>query len=94
MALEKNQIRHDKLAYNIRLQNALNIVTKKIDARKYFAESDESFDRVLLDVPCSAEGRIFLDNEKSYGFWTMKNIREKHDLQYELLTGSIEHLKK
>ncbi len=47
------------------------------------------FDRILLDAPCSAEGRILLENEKSYGFWTLENIVKKSEFQYELLTLAI-----
>ena len=51
------------------------------------------FDRILLDAPCSAEGRILLTNEKSYGFWTLENIEAKSVLQYELLTAAVAQLK-
>ena len=83
VALEQNQIRFDKLNYNIRLQGATNIETHKIDARKF--ESNEQFDKILLDAPCSAEGRISLQNEKSFGFWSEENIFQKSQLQTELL---------
>lgn len=51
------------------------------------------FDRILLDAPCSAEGRILIENEKSYGFWTLENIAEKSVLQYELLSLAVDALK-
>lgn len=83
VALEQNQIRFDKLHYNIQLQWATNIETYKIDARKF--ESAALFDKILLDAPCSAEGRISLQNEKSFGFWSEENILKKSQLQTELL---------
>lgn len=55
--------------------------------------TDIEFDRILLDVPCSAEGRISLDNEKTYGFWSLDNIIRKSELQGELLKVSWDHLK-
>ena len=55
--------------------------------------ADIEFDRILLDVLCSAEGRISLDNEKTYGFWSLDNIVKKSELQGELLKVSWDHLK-
>lgn len=55
VALEKNQIRYDKLCYNIRLQGAENISAQKVDARKFLVDTEERFNKVLLDAPCSAE---------------------------------------
>ena len=95
VACEKHQIRHDKLVHNIKLQGAANIETHKIDALKLMTELDrESFDAILLDAPCSAEGRIKLSDERSYGFWSLTNIREKAIIQRDLLEASIPLLKK
>lgn len=92
-AIEKNQIRADKLAYNCRLQNTENVEIIKIDARKFLENSTEIFDKILLDAPCSAEGRIDANNEKSFGFWSEKNIFEKAELQSDLLEKSWKNLK-
>lgn len=95
VACEKHQIRHDKLIHNIKLQGAMNIETHKMDALKLMGELEkESFEAILLDAPCSAEGRFRLDNERSYGFWTLGNIRDKAIIQTALLEGSIPLLKK
>lgn len=93
VALEQNQIRYDKLMHNARLQWATIIAWEKIDARKYLETCESDFDRILLDAPCSAEGRIQLANEKTYGFWTLENIKKKSDTQYELLSLAIGKLK-
>jgi len=58
-----------------------------------FAMTETVFDRILLDAPCSAEWRISLDNEKSFWFWSIANIRDKSDLQYELLELAFVNLK-
>ncbi len=95
VACEKHQIRHDKLVHNIRIQGATNIETHKVDALKLMEELErESFDAILLDAPCSAEGRFKLDDERSYGFWTLSNIRDKATIQKSLLEASIPLLKK
>lgn len=51
------------------------------------------FDKILLDAPCSAEGRISLQNEKSFGFWSEENILKKSQLQTELLQKFWENLR-
>ena len=94
VALEQNQIRYDKLMHNSRLQWATIVEGEKVDARKYFQDSVWEFDKILLDAPCSAEWRILLSNEKSYGFWSLENTKKKAELQYELLSGAIQLLKK
>lgn len=92
-ALEQDRIRYEKMLHNIHLQWAKNIRWMKIDARKYLQENGELFDRILLDAPCSAEGRILVSNEKTYGFWSLENIEKKAQLQYELLSLALDHLK-
>jgi 16S rRNA (cytosine1407-C5)-methyltransferase len=52
------------------------------------------FDAILLDAPCSAEGRIHIPNEKSYGFWTLENITKKAEMQYDLLSNAVKLLNK
>lgn len=95
IACEKHQIRYDKLVHNIRLQGATNVETHKMDAMKLMAKLEkESFDAILLDVPCSAEGRIKLSDERTYGFWSLKNIQEKAAIQTSLLEASLPLLKK
>jgi len=52
------------------------------------------FDAILLDAPCSAEGRIFEPNEKSYGFWTLENISRNSTAQWDLIETALALLKK
>lgn len=93
VALEQNQIRYDKLLHNIKLQEADSIVTHKTEARKFLNDSEEEFDAILLDAPCSAEGRIWLEDEKTFGFFSVDNIERKAELQKELLASAFLRLK-
>lgn len=103
-AIEQNQIRYDRLMHNCTLQWATIVEWVKMDARHWLADTgaavtviddtaDIEFDRILLDAPCSAEGRIASSNEKTYGFWSLDNIVKKSELQSELLQVSWDHLR-
>jgi 16S rRNA C967 or C1407 C5-methylase (RsmB/RsmF family) len=52
------------------------------------------FSKILLDAQCSAEGRISLSNDKTYGFWSLENIKKKAEVQYDLLSRAITRLEK
>ena len=55
-ATEVNQIRRDRLVYNLDKLGCKNVTTLRVDARNL----DEffSFDNILLDAPCSGSGTI------------------------------------
>jgi NOL1/NOP2/sun family putative RNA methylase len=94
VALEQNPIRYDKLMHNCRLQWATIVAGRRIDARMYLGPMENTtFDRILLDAQCSAEGRISLANEKTYGFWSLENTKKKAEVQYELLSLALGRLK-
>jgi 16S rRNA C967 or C1407 C5-methylase (RsmB/RsmF family) len=70
------------------------VAGRRIDARMYLGPMENTtFDRILLDAQCSAEGRISLTNEKTYGFWSLENTKKKAEVQYELLSLALGRLK-
>jgi len=90
IACEKNQIRFDKLNYNLNIQwcnIAESIKMDSINLKDKF--KNWYFNKILFDAPCSAEGRINLKNEKSYGFWTEKNILDKQKLQLDIFESIV-----
>lgn len=93
-ALELNKIRLEKLKYNIKKQ-WINIVNSlQQDATKLsWVFEENSFDKILIDAPCTAEWRINLNNEKSYHFLSRKNTLTKAKLQKEILKSVIPLLK-
>ena len=58
LANELSGVRAERLSYNVRRQGCGIVEVKVGRGEKIGDEMPESFDRVLLDVPCSGEGRF------------------------------------
>lgn len=90
-ACEKNKIRLERLKYNVEKQGANKVNVMNIDARKlddYF-----SFDKILLDAPCSGSGTIYLNDNDIKNKLTEELIKRSRDTQIELLKKAIKLLK-
>ncbi len=90
-ACEMNNIRIEKLKYNVQKQGATNVSILKEDSRRlndYFA-----FDKILLDAPCSGSGTIELENEKTYNGFTEKLLEKTTQSQLTLLKKALKILK-
>ena len=90
-ACEKNKIRLEKLKYNIEKQEAKRINVMNIDARNL----DEffSFDKILLDAPCSGSGTIYINDEKMENKFTEDLIKRSIKFQEELINKALKVLK-
>ncbi|MEI7741530.1 MAG: RsmB/NOP family class I SAM-dependent RNA methyltransferase [bacterium] len=93
VALEENPIRFQKLQYTLKIQGADFVQAIHADATLAVREYPEVFDKVLVDAPCSAEGRIDLHDPRTTGFWSEKNIVAHAKLQRRLLRAAVGCLK-
>lgn len=93
LANELDKLRCEKLKYNINSQGA-NIV-KVINGRgeKIGEQYSEKFDKVLLDTPCSGEGRFTIYNVQSYKTWSPKTVNELTKMQKKLFKSAYNALK-
>ena len=90
-ACEMNKIRAEKLKYNIKKQGATSVYVMETDSRRlnnYF-----SFDRILLDSPCSGSGTLSIQDKRIKEIFTEKLIKKCQKTQLELLTKAIKVLK-
>lgn len=94
LANEIDQIRYERLKYNIEKQGTSIVETRLGDGVALGHEFAETFDRVLLDAPCSAEGRIEIKDFRSYRFWSEKNIKQNAQLQKRLFLSAYQALKR
>ncbi|MDD3145355.1 MAG: RsmB/NOP family class I SAM-dependent RNA methyltransferase [Candidatus Gracilibacteria bacterium] len=96
IANDNNAIRIDKLKFTIERQGAKNAKIIKNDARnigKDFPEYLNYFDKIIADLPCSAEGKFNLSNEKSYAYWKNEVVYKNYKLQKEIIKNTIPLLK-
>ncbi|MEI7998422.1 MAG: RsmB/NOP family class I SAM-dependent RNA methyltransferase [Candidatus Omnitrophota bacterium] len=62
------------------------------DGRRYRVK-DSLFDRVLIDAPCSAEGRFKEDDPKTYAYWSLRKVKEMAHKQKGLLLNASRLIK-
>lgn len=93
VACEKDEIRVERLMYNINLQGAKNVRVRMLDATKIWKEYPEYFDKILLDAPCSSEGRFSISDSRTYQHWSEKFIKRMSELQKKLIASALISLK-
>lgn len=59
------------------------------DGRRFFHNHADSFDRVLLDAPCSTEGRFVAGDAKTTRYWSERKIHEMAYRQRQLAESAI-----
>lgn len=87
-ACEKNKIRLERLKYNLERQGVMSVNTMLQDARKL--DDFFSFDKILLDSPCSGSGTENIFSSK----FTEELIKMCQKTQEELLEKALKVLKK
>ena len=90
-ACEKNKIRADRLKYNLDKQGARGVGVLVEDARKL--NNFLSFDRILLDAPCSGSGTLFIDDENLQKYFNKDLVERSSKLQFDLLKKAVQILK-
>lgn len=90
-ACEMNNIRAEKLRYNIEKQGATCAYVMVTDSRKI--DNFFSFDQILLDAPCSGSGTLDANNTKTEKIFTPKLIEKSVKAQITLLTKALKILK-
>ena len=90
-ACEKNKIRAERLKYNLEKQGASRVSVMLKDARKL--DDFFSFDKILLDAPCSGSGTINLNDINLEKTFTKELIDRSIKTQKELIRKAVKILK-
>jgi 16S rRNA (cytosine967-C5)-methyltransferase len=90
IAIDINPDRIKELNNNLDKYGVKNTETKMIDIRNF--ETDERFDKILIDAPCSGTGTLA---SRPYARWRLSKQRVKayFKLQLEIINAAIKFLK-
>ena len=92
VAVDVDRARAQRLAFNVERQGARIVEVVAGDGVAVAAASPESFDRVLVDAPCSGEGLFLVGEPNTYRSWSQR-LRSRSASQRRLLDAGVKALK-
>ncbi len=92
-AVEAVRPRFHRLRANLARHGAEAVHTYLKDGAWVWRQVPESFDRVLLDAPCSSEGQFQLQRPESHRYWSPRKIREMARKQRRLILSAFQCLR-
>jgi len=93
LANELDKLRCERLKYNVQSQGAKIVDVINGRGEKIGDLYPEQFDKVLLDTPCSGEGRFTIYNVQSYKTWSPKTVNDLTKMQRKLFKSAFNALK-
>ena len=93
LANELDKIRFERLKYNIDSQGATMVEAINKRGEVLGTIYEEQFDKVLLDTPCSGEGRFIATSTATYRNWSEKTVKDLVKLQKKLIQSAAKALK-
>ncbi len=88
LANELDKIRSERLQYNVKSQGAEIVEVINGRGEKIGNSYPEYFDKVLLDTPCSGEGRFLLGKPMTYKDWSLKKVNQLVKIQKKLFESA------
>lgn len=93
LANELDKLRCERLKYNISNQGADIVEVVNGRGEKIGEKYKEKFDKVLLDTPCSGEGRFYAGSVQTYKSWSLKTVNDLVKTQKKLFKSAYEAMK-
>ena len=85
LANELDKVRCERLRYNVKIQGADIVEIINGRGEKIGDKYAGKFDRVLLDAPCSGEGRFIITNPMTYKNWSDKKVSDLVKMQKKIV---------
>lgn len=94
LANELDKIRSEKLKAKVEVMGAeiVEVVTGR--GERIGDDYPEYFDRVLLDTPCSGEGRFVVGDSSTTRYWSKKEVEKLSKIQRKLFDSATKALKR
>lgn len=89
VANDTSHVRRYRLDANLKIQGVTIATIEKEDGRSLWKKYPEYFDKTLVDVPCSMEGRFNEGDAKTYKDWSVKKVKDLSHLQQWMLRSAI-----
>jgi 16S rRNA (cytosine1407-C5)-methyltransferase len=89
IANDRSRKRLYRLREILQRQGATNVEVLNGPGERLAQTHADCFDRVLVDAPCSGEGRIRLDKPIRLARWNLQEIRTLSKLQEQLLVAAL-----
>lgn len=70
-------------------QEVTNVDISRLPGQSLWTKYPEYFDRVLLDAPCSMEGKFDVADPKTYTHWSLKKVKNLSKLQRWMLRSAV-----
>ena len=93
LANELDSLRCERLKYNVDKLGARIVEVSNGRGEVLGKKYENTFDKVLLDAPCSGEGRFLATDARTYRSWSEKTVKELAKLQRKLLKSAVTALK-
>lgn len=100
IANDNSKIRFFKLKHNMELLGVVNetkadwdFTLRQEDGSDLCGDFINTFDKILVDAPCSAEARFIENDPKTFGYWNEKKVKEMAMKQRKLLFSAWYALK-
>jgi NOL1/NOP2/sun family putative RNA methylase len=88
VAIEAVKGRFFRLKSVCGLLGASVVTCKLCDARRFRPSDGNLFDKVLVDAPCSSEGRFKADDPDSVAYWSLRKVKEMSYKQKGILLSA------
>lgn len=89
LANDANPVRAERLRFNLARQGVGIAEVSVQDGRRLGDRLGPTFDRVLIDAPCSGEGRFIVADPRTYRHWSERLVRQLVPLQRRLLLSAL-----